>query len=105
MNAAAEIGSRVAWSLRQIRPKDTAKIVARETGAAVPTVKGWLAGKPPGLEHLGVLCRLYGSRFAAFVTEPINGAERPAVTDLAAEIAELRTGLALVEAKLKGERH
>src|SRR5258708_4196426 len=64
---AAVIGLNVAQALRQVRPHDTAKLVARDVGVAVVTVKFWLSGRAPGTEHLLELFSVYGAAFAARV--------------------------------------
>lgn len=64
------MGLGVSQALRMARPKDTAKLVARDIGTDVRTVERWLAGNAPSLGLFAKLSAAYGAKFVGFVLAP-----------------------------------
>ena len=63
------IGPRIAEWIRRTYPQHAAKLASQQFQASHHTSAKWLKGHPPSAEHLEAMCRTWGYRFIAFITE------------------------------------
>lgn len=82
------IGMKVAAFSRQKFPRNAAKALASEFNVAVPTAKGWLAGKCPATAHLMSMWAHWGRAFFCFVFDDMD-ADLAEIARLKAEVADL----------------
>ena len=109
VDAVPEMGSRVAFWLRQAYPRNTVKEVARAVDSDERTVREWLEGKYPSGKHISRLSGLFGYRFVAFVFEPACGDTamlriRGELDDLQKEHAQLADRILQARADFDGIR-
>ena len=88
------IGMKVAAFSRREIPKNTAKELASLFDVAVPTAKGWLAGKCPATAHLMGMWAHWGRSFFSFVFDDLDA-------DLAA-IAANKAEVEAIEKRIQG---
>ncbi|MGE0716896.1 MAG: hypothetical protein AB7P02_15750 [Alphaproteobacteria bacterium] len=96
------MGQRVAVWLRHRYPREGAKRIARDMAASPHTARRWLEGALPENRHLVEMGRRWGSRFIAFVFEPVIGPAAGLALD--DELQELRERFTKLEAEFAQAR-
>lgn len=100
------MGERCASALREVYPRDAAKLLSRDFGWAQATAKKYLAGALPSGANLAVMLQRFGPRFAAYVLEPCGdwtaGLRLQAELDALEErAAALSTEIASIRAQVR----
>ena len=96
-----EVGSRVAYWMRQVYMRDAAKLMARDFQCSPHTAKKWLLGEQPSNKHLNMMAQRWGKAFLAFIYEPIVGPWRDYAMD--AELDDLKARIAAIEREFAHE--